>query len=76
MTLAELIELRDAARSAYLAALKAAGYTVNLGGGSSRTVSRQAVEKLKGDFLFWQREVEDKESGQTGIRVRYGTASS
>ncbi len=75
MTLATAIKFRDRAESAYLKALDAQSYGINPGGGSSRNVTRQDVDKLHEKFLYWDTEVTRKQTGRTGMKVEYGTSS-
>lgn len=56
MTLTEAIALRDAAHAAYLKSLEALSYHVG-GGGASRQVNRNASDRLKEEYLDWDRRV-------------------
>ena len=73
MTLEQKKAFRDRAEAAYLKAMDAASYNVNLGG-TGRSLSRQDLNKLHDKFLYWQNEVDKEENNKTGIPTKYGTS--
>lgn len=72
MTLAIATDNRDRAKAAYLSALDAFSYTLNTGG-SSRTVTKNAVDKMRDEYLYWEIEVE-RLSG-LHKRIKFGAAT-
>lgn len=72
MTLAEIDEIIAELKLAYRAAVAGSSYTINLGG-TSRTISRQDVVKLREELQYWQLERQKVESGNLGIRMRFLT---
>ena len=71
LTLADATTLRDKAFTAYQAALEGSGYSIS-SGGTSRAFTRQAIEKLRSDYLFWCDEVSRLNGSTSGNKVRYG----
>lgn len=70
ISLADATELKNLAFTAYKSALAGKQYSISTGG-TSRSFSRQEIDKLRSDYLYWSDEVSRIESG-TGIKVRYG----
>jgi hypothetical protein len=52
MTLAIAEANRDIALKAYTAALEGASYSINTGG-TSRSLSRQQIDKLRHEYEYW-----------------------
>lgn len=61
MTLQEAIALRDAAKAAYLKSLEALSYQVGDGAGA-RQMQRNTSDRLKAEYLDWDRRVSALES--------------
>jgi hypothetical protein len=56
MTVAEITEFRDAAKVAYLNAMNSKSYGVN-SGGASRNITKQDIDKLKKEYLDWDKKL-------------------
>ncbi len=74
VTVVELQELVDVTRAAYLAAVKAKSYSISPGG-TSRSVQRQELDKLRADLLYWERELQKANAGRRGIPTKFITAT-
>lgn len=73
MTYFETVELRDAARAAYLKSLEALRYQVGEGA-AARMLERNRSEQLKAELLAWDRAVDthpDNPTRRNVRRVRY-----
>lgn len=75
LTLAEKEENRDAAKTAYKAALGGKSYSINPGGGTGRSVSRQEVKTLRDEYLYWQQQVDKDNAGAKGIPTKFITSN-
>ena len=53
MTLTEAIQLRDAAKTAYLKSLDALSYQVG-DGATARSLTRNSSTQLRNDFNYWE----------------------
>lgn len=58
---------------AYLAAISGSSYTIDVGG-SKRTLSRQNIEIIKEELLYWNNYVEQKKSGKSvdTVKIKLG----
>ena len=74
LTIPELTELRDTTKAAYLSAVKAESYSISPGG-TSRSVKRQALDKLRTDFLYWQTQLDKALTGKRGVPTKFITAT-
>jgi len=70
LSIADLTELRDTAKVAYLIALKGKNYGLSTAG-TTRSFTRQEIDKLRADFEYWDRRIDELNSG-TGMKMRYG----
>lgn len=71
-TLAQAQSRLAKAEAAYEKALVAKSYNSNIAG-SQRSLVRQELKILKEEMLYWEREVEKKQSGRSGLKFRFGT---
>jgi hypothetical protein len=72
MTIAELTELRDAWKAAYIATAGGVSYTINTGG-TSRSLTRADATTCRTEYQYWQNQL-DIANGETR-RVKFGVAS-
>lgn len=75
LTLSQKEANRDAAQTAYLAALGGKSYSINPGGGTGRSVSRQEVKTLRDEYLYWQQQVDKDNAGTKGIPQKFITSN-
>ena len=66
MTIDEIKEMRDAAQTAYLNALKAQSMSMN-----NRTLTNQNIKDLKDQFDYWDRRHKKAEDGANGGGKQY-----
>ena len=71
MTVAVITANRDAAKAAYLSALSAQSYTMNMGG-TSRSKTNIDVQKALEQYEYWENRL-DQANGDTR-RVKFGVA--
>lgn len=70
MSIADITELRDAAKKAWLIAVNGASYGVSTSG-TNRNFTRQNLSELKSQLDYWDRRL-DQISNNTGMKIRYG----
>lgn len=71
-TLSEATEFYDLAKAAYMAAVEGKSYNINTGG-TSRALTRQELETLKNEMLYWKKVIDNINSGaRPGLGMKFG----
>jgi len=69
VTIAELTEIRDTLKTAYLAAISGKSYSLNLGG-TSRTIGRQDIKELRSQLRAAEVDLQQAQAGR-GIPTKF-----